>query len=85
MTSIILRNLYIDHNDPCEAKWRLEVVQLALVKHRRSWSENKENMENMQLVVEFRGLSKRIEMERTFLENKHLSNLIDFDNQNIFM
>ena len=34
----------------------------------------------MELVVEFRGFSKRIEMERTCLENKHLSKFIDYDN-----
>ena len=39
----------------------------------------------MQPVVEFKGLSKRIKMERTCLENKHLSKFIDFDNYKISM
>ena len=39
----------------------------------------------MQLVLEFRGLSKFIGMERTCLENKDLSEFIDYDNQDIFM
>ena len=39
----------------------------------------------MQLVLEFRVLSKCIGMERTCLENKDLSEFIDYDNQDIFM
>ena len=42
MACIMLHNLCIDHNDPCEPRWRLEVLQLGLVKRRGSWSENKE-------------------------------------------
>ena len=42
MACIMLHNLCIDHNDPCEPSCRLEVLQLGLVKRRGSWSENKE-------------------------------------------
>ena len=42
MAYIMLHNLCIDHNDPREPRWRLEVLQLGLAKRRRSWSENKE-------------------------------------------
>ena len=39
----------------------------------------------MQLVGEFRSLSKRAEMETTCLENKYLSKFIDYDNQDSFI
>ena len=42
MAYIMLHNLCIDHNDPCKPRWRLEVLQLGLVKRRGSRSENKE-------------------------------------------
>ena len=38
----------------------------------------------MQLVVEFRCLSKCIEMERTCSENKHLGKFIDYDKEGYF-
>ena len=37
-----MQNSCIDHNKPCEPRWRLEVVQLGLVKRKLSWSENKQ-------------------------------------------
>ena len=37
----------------------------------------------MQLVVEFTGLSKLTEMERTCYKNKDVSKFIDYDNQDI--
>ena len=52
---------------------------------RKQWNLSFEYDENMQLVLGFRGLSKCIEMERTCLENKDLSEFIDYDNQDIFM
>ena len=51
MACKMLHNLRIDHNDPCEPRWRLEVLQLGLVKRRGSWSENKEmfNLNRMKI------------------------------------
>ena len=40
-----MQNLCTDHNKPCEPRWRLEVVQLGLVKRKLSWSENKEMLD----------------------------------------
>ena len=37
----------------------------------------------MQLAVEFRGLSRCIETERTCLENKNLNKFIDYENQDM--
>ena len=31
MTCIMLRNLCIEHNDPCEPRWNLEVKDIELV------------------------------------------------------
>ena len=38
----MLHNLHIHHNNPCEIRWGLEVLQLGLVKSGGSWSKNKE-------------------------------------------
>ena len=38
----MFHNFCIDHNDPCERRWRLEVVHLGLVKRRGSSLENNE-------------------------------------------
>ena len=42
MAAIMLHNLCISRNDPCEPRWRLEVKELSLMRNKISRKENKD-------------------------------------------
>ena len=51
MSCIMLHNLYISVNDPCQPQWRLEAKELGLIKKDFTGTENKEEPDLYRLKI----------------------------------